>query len=276
MSSVKSKSKVTHASHVSSAAHVPHVAHNHAPVPSSASPDAVEVVATPPDDVTTQAAKAVAALLALSNTLPIDDAIPPKDLAAAKVTNRVPLKAMQIAAEILTANPGQYPQFDAAEATSSVAYEQAMQPVADNALALSQRITKSILKKRSTNAVQTLALYGTLKSVARLPASESTRGQVKQLTKLFTTNKRPRAEKVTQKELGEVAKGMKKTKVANVKAAKAAVANAAAAEAATAAGIVPPGTASPVSPSVAPAAPASPPAPVAIPQTAAPAATQTP
>ena len=227
----------------------------------TASSDAVEVVATPPTDVTAQAAEAAAALLALSNTLPIDDAIPPKDLAAAKVTNRVPLKALQIAAcehsrgesgAVSALRRGGGELVDRVRAGDAARGGQCHGArAADH-----EEHLEAALHERRPDA---RALRDAFKSVSSLPASETTRGQVKQLTKLLTTTKKPRAEKVTQKELGVVAKGMKKAKVAGVKAAKAAVANAAAAEALRAPrGSSPAPTAAPQG-----AAPAAPPVPAA-------------
>jgi hypothetical protein len=196
---------------------------------------------TPPvtshTSVATLAAQASAALRALSAALPLDDALPPRDANASKVSNRVSLEVLEIVASILEAAPDQYPHFDAKGARASIAYEQAMRPVADDLRALAARIDRSILKRRSKNASEALALYGTLKSVARLPAKEAARDQVKQLKELLTTYKPPRAEKVTKKELEATAQKMKKTKEARAKAAEAAIAAEVAVAAANAAGI---------------------------------------
>jgi hypothetical protein len=175
-------------------------------------------------DVTTQAASALDSIRALSAALPIDDAIPPNQMAATKVTSRVPLEAMTIAAAVLANNAKQFPQFDGTEAQAAIDYETAMVPVAQAALVLSKRITKSVLKRRSGTAHQTLALYQVMKGTSRLSANEETRTQVEQLKKLFTTRAKSRAADVTQAEaekMVKTAKSKKKQAVAEAKAADA-------------------------------------------------------
>jgi hypothetical protein len=224
---------------------------------------------TTTSDVTTQASTAVASLKQLTAGLPIDDAIPTNQLTATRVTHRVPLEAMTIAASILEDNPQHFPQFNATDAKGAIAYEQAMVPVAQAAQVLANRITKSVLKRRTGMAQQTLALYQVMKGTSRLDASEETRTQVKQLGKLFTTKHKSRETEVSQKEAGAMVKTRKSAKKQAVAQAKAdaasneaAIAAAQAAlDAAVAAGTVPaaapPAT---TTPSPAPAAVASPPA----------------
>jgi len=225
---------------------------------------------TKKSDVTTQAASALDSLRALTSALPIDDAIPPNQMAATKVTSRVPLEAMTIAAGVLANNPKQFPQFDGTEAQAAIDYETAMAPVGQAALVLSKRIAKSVLKRRSGTAHQTLALYQVMKGTSRLSTNEETRTQVQQLKKLFTTKPKSRDTSVTQVEtqkLVKTAKSAKKQAVAQANAAdannKATIATAQATlEAAVAAGTVSQFVAavtapsSPAAPAVAPAAPA--------------------
>jgi hypothetical protein len=200
-----------------------------------------------PSDPASQAAEALARLKELTANLEIDDAIPPNQLAATRVVNRVPLKAMTIAAGVLADDPAQFPQFDAADAQAALAYEQAMVPVARAAQELANRITKSVLKRRSEMARSTLALYQVMKGTSRLTANEQTRMQVKELSKLFTTKRKARETDVSQKETDAFVRTRKSEKKQAAAEAKrddavsaAAIASARAAlEAAVAEGTVP-------------------------------------
>jgi hypothetical protein len=226
----------------------------------------------PPPSLTTQASGALASLKALSSSLPIDDALPPKELAAAKVSNRVPLEVMTIASSVLNEDPTQYPQFDATGAKAAVDYEQAMAPVAQAAQVLSSRIEKSILKRRSTMATQALALYAVMKGASRLPANEATRTQVKTMKALLTVKPKSRATAVTQKETQQVTKVMRSQKKAKAAQAeldaasgKAALANAEAATQVAANADLIPQAPTPPAPSAQPASPpAAAPAPVSV------------
>ena len=181
--------------------------------------------------------------------MPIDDAIAPQALAATKITNRVPLAVMQIAAGVVSDNPSQYPQFDAAGIQSAVEYEQAMAPVAAAAQALADSIQKSILKTRGTAANQALALYAVVKGTARLPTSERSRVQVKTMGKLIATRRKTRATQVTEKEKDGFAKAQrsqKKAQVAQTTASDAGTKAAlAAAQASLDAGVLPSATPTP-------------------------------
>jgi hypothetical protein len=186
-----------------------------------------------------QAASALTALRVIATNLPLDDSLTPTALKHARATNRVPLDVMVIASNILQADQARFGDFDANEARAAVEYEQAMLPVAREARALADSIDRSVMKRRSAAATQSLALYATLKGVARIPANEKTRSHVKEMRALLTTNKKKRATSVTQAETKGLAKVARSAKVAALKsaAAKVAVEDAtiAAAEAATAA-----------------------------------------
>jgi hypothetical protein len=219
---------------------------------------------TKKSDISTQAADALASLKQVTANLTIDDAIPPNQLAATKVSNRVPLAALTIAAGILQNDPKQFPQFDGADAQAAIDYEQQMVPVGQAALVLSKRIAKSVLKRRSNMAHQTLALYQVMKGTSRLSTDEGTRTQVQQLKKLFTLNPRSRATDVTQaetKKLVKTAKSARKQAVAQAKAADANNAATIATAQATLEAAVAAGTVSQfVAAVTAPPAPAAPPA----------------
>jgi hypothetical protein len=180
---------------------------------------------TKTSDLAKLGSDAVATLKQLTSELPIDDALTPKELAAAKVSNRVPLEAIAVASSVLNEAPEQFPQFDAVGTQTAVEYETTMAPVAQAARVLAERIEKSILKSRSGVANQTLALYAVMKGTARLPASEVTRTQVKQLAALLTTRHKSRNVEVTQDEalkLTRVLKSQKKVALAQAKVASAA------------------------------------------------------
>ena len=192
---------------------------------SSKSTKSTKSTKTTTSDVATQATAAIASLKQLVSSLPIDDSIPPNQMSATRVTSRVPLDAMMIASSILADNPKQFPQFDAGEAKAAIEYEQQMAPVGQAALVLSKRITKSILKRRSGMAHQTLALYQVMKGTSRLDGNEETRTQVQQLKKLFTTKRKTRDTEVTQDEaqtMVKTRKGEKKSEVAQAKLSEAA------------------------------------------------------
>jgi hypothetical protein len=231
---------------------------------------ATTAAATTPD-IGSQAADALATLKQLTSALPIDDAIPPKDMSATRVIGRVPLEAMTIATGVIADAPAQFPQFDPVDAQGTIDYEQAMVPVAQAAQVLSSRITKSVLKRRTQLAQETLALYQVMKGTSRLPASEQTRTQVKQMSKLLSTRRKVRATEVSQTEADQMVKTRKTEKKAAVASTKlaavageAALANAQVTlQAAANAGTLPPpplpGATSPVAPAAAvPAAPAAP------------------
>jgi hypothetical protein len=215
--------------------------------------------------VATVAANALANLESVTSTLPIDDAIPANMVDLTKVANRVPVEAMTIASTILNNDPKSFPQFDGAEVKASIEYEQTMMPVADAAQLLANRIVKSVRKRKSGAAQQTLALYQVVKGTSRLSTNEETRTQVKQLSNLLTTRRKSRETEVTQNEtqvMVKTRKSAKKQAVAQQKAAEASTEAAIAAaqatlDAAVAAGTVPAatGAATPVAvaaPAVAP------------------------
>ena len=82
---------------------------------------------------------------------------------------------------------------------------------------LAERLQRSILKRKTTMANQSLALYAVMKGTLRLDVSEQTRSQVKTMTKLLTTNRTSRATSVTVKETSAAVRTMtaqKKAKVA--------------------------------------------------------------
>ena len=198
-------------------------------------------------DVKSAAEGAIANLKQIATTLPIDDTLQENQLAATRVSNRVPLDAILIAVGLLNDDPKQFPQFDAADAQAAIDYEQALLPVAAAATVLAKRITRSVQKRRSTTAHQTLAFYQVVKGTTRLGATEETRTKVKQMSKLFTTKTKSRETDVTQKEAGSMVKtrrSEKKQAVAQQKATEASNEAAIAAaqatlDAAVAAGTVP-------------------------------------
>lgn len=189
---------------------------------------------TKPIDLATLSASFLARLRALASTLPLDDSLTPAELQHARMAKRIPLQALVIAAGVLEAEPARFPDFDAADARAAVDYEQTMAPIADEMRVLAASIDRSVMKRRSAAAKQSLALYATMKGVARLPANEKTRSQVKEMADLLTTNRKKRDTSVTLAETEQLKKVARSAKVARVKRAQA---SSAAAEAATAAAI---------------------------------------
>jgi hypothetical protein len=137
----------------------------------------------------------------------------------------VPAEAVAIVAGILAATPEQFPQFDPVEAQDAIDYEKAIAPVAQAALVLAKRLAKSVLKRRTRSAQNTLAVYLVMKGMSRLDANETTRTQVRQLKALFSTTTRSKATSVSQKEADAMVKertAQKKAEVATANLATAA------------------------------------------------------
>lgn len=181
-----------------------------------------------------------------------------------------------IAASVLKNDPKRFPQFDATEAQAAIDYENEMAPVAQASLVLSKRISKSILKRRTTMAQQTLALYQMMKGAARLATNEETRTQVQQLKKLFTNTPKSRATDVTKEETNAMVKTRKSAKKQALAQARATAANndaaIASAQAALDAAIAAGDVAQLVMAPATTASPAATPAPAAVAPVAAPAA----
>jgi hypothetical protein len=189
-----------------------------------------------PDDFETLAAEALAALQAIGKTIPLDD-VSAQDALASRAANRCPTPAIAIAATVVEQTPARFTDFSAEAMRSAIAYEQAMAPLAVQMNLLSQRITRTLQKRRGDAATQTLVLYQSLKVLARLSPAEPTRTQEREIASLLIKNRKPRATTVTKKEVKASATGLRKVKRARAKAAQAAVTNQAAAEAAKEAGI---------------------------------------
>lgn len=179
--------------------------------------------ATSPSDSTTMAQAASASLQQIAASLTFYDPTA-KDLIAARAANRVPIPALIAAANILEENPERYADFDASTVRTAADYAGAMAPVAAQMQELQQRLSKSIFNLHGQGATETLALYQTIKGLARLPTGKGALTQQKALAKLMVKSaKKTRATSVTQKELKGAAKNMKLAKVSSAKAKQAAV-----------------------------------------------------
>jgi hypothetical protein len=168
-------------------------------------------------DVATAAANATAVLIDLATRLPIDDTLAPFELHHARVRSRIPLRALEIAADVLGDDPGRFPDFDADDARSAVTYARSMLPVAAQARALAASIERSVMKKRTRAGDQSLALYATLKGLARIEAHEKTRAQVRDLAAVLTTNRKSRETTVTGEEAEKLVRVARAKKRASLK-----------------------------------------------------------
>lgn len=171
--------------------------------------------------VTAQAKAVVAELKRLVAELPLDDGLTSRDMARAKVTARVPRKAMEIAIAVLAEDPGIFPELHVEEMREALAYVDAMVAVGEAARRLADRATRSALKRRAAMARETLALYQIMKGTARLPQTETTRRRTKELASLFTTRKASRSTTVTKKEEQAIATALRKAKKAALAQAEA-------------------------------------------------------
>ena len=117
------------------------------------------------------ATKALAQLSEVSGALDPDTDIQPNALKAAYSLMRVPLAAIDIAVKIMQSNPGRFSDFDVAGASDAAAYERAMSQVSTQARKLADDVDISIQKRRRPAVEQTLALYASMKGVARVRGS---------------------------------------------------------------------------------------------------------
>ena len=186
------------------------------------------------------ASAALANVMQMSKSLPLEDVTSDDATHVARVSARVSTATILVAAGVLEDNPDRFDSgFDAQAMRDGIAYEQAMAPLATALKQLYQRITRNIRTRRGGSATQTLAVYQNLKAFARLSKAEPTQVALKEMEKLLTTNRKRRATSVTQTEIAGRRKQMRKSKVAAAKAAEAADAVKVAADAAKEAGLDP-------------------------------------
>ena len=107
---------------------------------------------------------------------------------------RIPVEAIKIAIDVAERHQGRFPDFDVGSARAAVAYQQAMAPLVQQCRDMASRIEENIFATQADAAEQTLALYGSMKSLSRLNGKgESLLPQVRQLSVLVRTRGKRRA-----------------------------------------------------------------------------------
>jgi hypothetical protein len=212
--------------------------------------------------VASTATKTMDLLVQLHALIPFDDPSP-TELLAARSTTRVATEALTVASSVLATSPARFPDIDASVIREAVAFEQSFGPIALELEQLHQRVVKTVLHRRAQGVLQTLALYQSLKVIARVSPNKATAVAQQKLAKLLKTSKKTRATTVTQGELQVAKKSIKATKTAKAKADAAATATAEAEHAAKLEELVLGTSADTSSEAPAPAAAAAPAAPVA-------------
>jgi hypothetical protein len=95
------------------------------------------------------------------------------DKKASLAFRRVPDEAITIAIDVATRYPDRFPHFDVAGARYAVAYHQTVAPVIQACRAFVMRIEESVFKRKVKAGQETLAVYASMKSLARFSEGES-------------------------------------------------------------------------------------------------------
>ena len=107
---------------------------------------------------------------------------------------RIPAEAIMIAIDVAERHVGRFPDFEVDTAKSAIAYQQAMAPLVQQCRDMASRIEENIFATQADAAEQTLALYGSMKSLSRLNGKgESLLPQIRQLSLLVRTRGKRRA-----------------------------------------------------------------------------------
>jgi hypothetical protein len=107
---------------------------------------------------------------------------------------RIPAEAIRIAIDVAERHVGRFPDFEVDAAKSAIAYQQAMAPLVQQCRDMASRIEENIFATQADAAEQTLALYGSMKSLSRLNnKGESLLPQIRELSLLVRTRGKRRA-----------------------------------------------------------------------------------
>jgi hypothetical protein len=169
-------------------------ANPNAAAPSPQPPQPVPPPAPPPQPPTAidlLADEAVKELDALEAKLDLDIVIRPNDKQQIHSLNRVSVKAVNLAADIVTSDPTRFPDFT--DIPGAADYTNAMGRVATRVTELGTHVTKSIQNKRYPTALQVLALYQVIKGLSRLADNETMREKVPELAAELGPRKKKKA-----------------------------------------------------------------------------------
>ena len=162
---------------------------------------------------------AVQDLDALETKLKLDFAIPPTEKSQTKVTNKVSLTALGLAASIASSDPARFPEYQSLP--DAAAFVETMARLADRANELATHVGKAILKQRYPASILVLSLYQVVKGLARVADNEVMRENVPKLAKELAPKRKKPAQTAEQAALKAAAK-KRARRVAKAKAVIAA------------------------------------------------------
>jgi hypothetical protein len=174
----------------------------------------------PPTPIDLLADETVKELDALEAKLGLDIVIRPNDKQQIHALNRVSVKAVNLAAGIVTSDPTRFPDFTGIPGSAD--YTNAMGRVASRITELATHVKKSIQNKRYPTALEVLALYQVIKGLSRIADNETMREKVPELAAELAPRKRNPKPKPTQAE--QAAKKAAAQRARRVAKAKAVIA----------------------------------------------------
>ena len=130
--------------------------------------------------------------------------VPPALRNQVHAIQRVPADAIRLALELAEANPGRFPDFDAARAAEVLAFDASIMALVRGCRAVADRFEEASRVAWYETGLQTLALYGAARSLDRLPTGMRMRENLKELQALLATRAR-RTDDVEEPPEGPVA-----------------------------------------------------------------------
>jgi hypothetical protein len=154
---------------------------------------------------------------AIEASLDLDIVVRPNDVHQMRAVARVTDTALLLASDVVSSAPDQFPQFAGLPAATN--YVRSMGKLALRASELAAHVQKSVSNQRTPAAIQTLTLYGVVKSLGRIPNSEAMREKVAALKSEVAPKrhlKKPRVtkgEKVARRVAAAKAKKLEKARL---------------------------------------------------------------
>lgn len=131
--------------------------------------------------------------------------VPPALRNQVHAIQRVPAEAIRLALELAQANPGRFPDFDAARAAEVLAFDAAIMTLVRGCRAVADRFEEASRVAWYEVGLETLALYGAARSLDRLPTGMRMRENLKELQSLLATRTRRVVEEGDEPPEGPVA-----------------------------------------------------------------------
>jgi hypothetical protein len=162
-----------------------------------------------PSSIGALADATIASLDALESSLALDFVVNPNDAKEMRALSRVSPAAMALAAEVVAEDPQRFVDFDATALGGVNDYLDAMARVLARVEAFESHVVKSRQNHRYGAALQTLALYATLKGLGRIAGNEALREKANALA--AELNKKPRPKQtVEEKQAKKIARSRAK------------------------------------------------------------------